>query len=273
MAKDDLQFESFDQMAEATAAGLVQAAANYAFKLFRDKEFRRFAGFDILSEVEQDRIFNELLVAHVVLIMLLLEAPDLRVPKEFRDYLAALKAKIPKAHLESLRTAGVQAEHLETWEKLISLRYDEYVADSTKCALPPCRSGPRRKNWTWTVFQRFRCSSPSKPSPSDATTMSVGEHTGTTTCPAHTPDPVQIRREIEDSLEGQSHSSRQPDSGEVIRRKRGGKPEKIEYESDRLRSSVTRDIFRQNSSHSRFRGKREGEWPYRSLSSEQGLPD
>ena len=116
-------------MAEATAAGLVQAAANYAFKLFRDKEFRRLAGFDILSEVEQDRIFNELLVAHVVLIMLLLEAPDLRVPKEFRDYLAALKAKIPKAHLESLRTAGVQAEHLETWEKLISLRYDEYAAD------------------------------------------------------------------------------------------------------------------------------------------------
>ena len=129
MTSDTPQFESFEQMAEATAAGLIQVAAHQAFGLFRDKEFRRLASFDRLDKVEQDRIFNELVVAYVVLIILLLEAPDLRVPPEFQDYLRELKGKIPKAHLDHLRTLGVEDEHLRDWEKLIALRYDEYARD------------------------------------------------------------------------------------------------------------------------------------------------
>ena len=116
-------------MADTTATGLVQIAAHQAFQLFRDKDFRRLANFDILSQVEQDRIFNELVVAYVVLVILVLEAPDLRVPDEFRDYLANLHGKIPKAYLDYLKTLGVEAEHLRTWEKLIGLRYDEYAKD------------------------------------------------------------------------------------------------------------------------------------------------
>jgi hypothetical protein len=116
-------------MAGATAAGLVEAAAHHAFGLFRNNEFRRLAGFDTLDQVEQDRIFNELLVAYLVLIMLVLEAPDLRVPPEFRDHLLGLKELIPKAHIDSLRTLGVESEHLRVWEKLISMRYDEYAKD------------------------------------------------------------------------------------------------------------------------------------------------
>ncbi len=123
------EFESFDQMAEATAAGLVQVAAHHAFQLFRDKEFRRLVNFDLLSQVEQDRIFNELVVSYIILIILMLEAPDLRVPPEFRDYLLALKEKIPKAHVKNLRSLVVEAEHLRTWEKLMDLRYEEYAKD------------------------------------------------------------------------------------------------------------------------------------------------
>jgi hypothetical protein len=129
MTTDTPDFESFDQMADATAAGLVQVAAHQAFQLFQDKEFRRLVSFDILSQVEQDRIFNELVVSYVVLIILVLEAPDLRVPTEFRDYLLALKEKISKAHLDYLRTLGVEAEHLQGWEKLVDLRYEEYAKD------------------------------------------------------------------------------------------------------------------------------------------------
>ncbi len=129
MTTDTPQFESSDQMAAATAAALVQAAAKYAFQLFRDKGFRRLARFDRLNPVEQDRVFNELVVAYVVLVILVLEAPDLRVSREFRDYLVDLKEKIPKAHLDYLRTLGVETEHLRDWEKLIALRYDEYAKD------------------------------------------------------------------------------------------------------------------------------------------------
>jgi len=129
MSHDTPQFESFDQMADVTARSLVQIAANNAHQLFRDKGFRRLASFDVISQIEQDRIFNELVVSYVVLLLLLLEAPDLRVPREFRDYLKDLKEKIPKAYVDYLRTLGVAAENLRDWEKLIGLRYDEYAKD------------------------------------------------------------------------------------------------------------------------------------------------
>jgi hypothetical protein len=121
--------ESLDQMVDTTAAGLVQAAAGSAFHLFRDKQFRRLAGIEQLSQTEQDRVFNELVVAFVVLIMLLLEAPDLRVSGEFRAYLAGLNKTIPKAHVDHLRTLGVETNHLRDWEKLIAMRYEEYARD------------------------------------------------------------------------------------------------------------------------------------------------
>jgi hypothetical protein len=123
------QLETFDQMAKETAAALVQTAGRSGFQLFGDKQFRRLARFEHLSQVEQDRIFNELVVASVVLIMLVLEAPDLRVGGEFRGYLSDLNKKIPQAHIDYLRTLGVETENLRDWEKLIVMRYEEYARD------------------------------------------------------------------------------------------------------------------------------------------------
>ena len=116
-------------MAEKTAAALVQAAGSSAFHLFKDRQFRRLAHFDRLEQTEQDRIFNELVAASVVLIMLVLEAPDLRVAGQFRGFLSELNKKIPKAHIAYLRSLGVESEHLRIWEKLIAMRYREYARD------------------------------------------------------------------------------------------------------------------------------------------------
>ena len=129
MTMDKPQFESLEHMANETAAGLVRAAGSSAFQLFQDKQFRHLADFTQLSQVEQDRIFNELVVACIVLIRLILEAPDLRVAAEFRDYLSKLNSKIPKAHLDYLRDEGVQARYLRDWKKLIAMRYKEYARD------------------------------------------------------------------------------------------------------------------------------------------------
>jgi len=123
------EFESFDQMADTTASALAKAAASSAFDLFKDRQFRRLADLEQLSQTEEDRIFNELMVAFLVLIMLALEAPDLRIPREFRDYCAALNKKIPKAHVDELRHLGVEKKHLKTWKKLINMRYEEYARD------------------------------------------------------------------------------------------------------------------------------------------------
>ena len=122
-------FESLEHMADATAVGLAQAAAASAYELFRDKQFRRLAGFERLNQTEQDRIFNELVVAFLALIMLLVEAPDLRGNAEFRDYLGGLNKKIPKAYVDHLKTLGVETNDLRDWEKLIAMRYEEYARD------------------------------------------------------------------------------------------------------------------------------------------------
>ena len=129
MTRHSPKFESLDQMADATAAGLAQAAAAAAYELFCDEQFRRLARFERLSQVEHDRIFNELVVAFLVLIMLLLEAPDLRVAPESQDYLNGLNKRIPKAYVDHLKTLGVETNHLRDWEKLITMRYEEYARD------------------------------------------------------------------------------------------------------------------------------------------------
>jgi hypothetical protein len=121
----DVPFMLSDQSAEAMA----EAAAASAYELFCDEEFRRVAGVERLSRVEQDRIFNELVVAFLVLVMLVLEAPDLRISRELRNYLAGLNKRISEAYVEHLKTLSVEANHLRDWEKLISMRYEEYARD------------------------------------------------------------------------------------------------------------------------------------------------
>jgi hypothetical protein len=129
MKTNELIFESLDRMADATAAGLARAAVGAAFELCRDKRFRRLAAIEQLNQTEQDRIVNELVVACLVLIMLLLEAPDLRVAGDFQRYLAGLSKKVPRAHLDYLGTLGVETNPLQDWEKLIAMRYEEYARD------------------------------------------------------------------------------------------------------------------------------------------------
>ncbi|MFZ5365971.1 MAG: hypothetical protein ACOZBZ_01630 [Patescibacteria group bacterium] len=110
-------------------ATLVQAASNQAFKLFRDKKFREFAEFEKLDKTEQDRIFNELVVSYLVLLMLTLEAPDLHGEQELKEYFLIVKDEIPKAHLDYLKDLGIEKRYLEDWKKLIQMRYDEYSSD------------------------------------------------------------------------------------------------------------------------------------------------
>ena len=129
---DHPTFESLDEMAAATAGALAQAAAGSAFHLFQEKQFRRLARFKQLSQVEHDRIFNELVLAGLTVAMLTLEAPDLRVQADMRPFLTSVSKAIPRAYVELLRSHGVEAEHLRDWETLIPSRYEEYAGDRHK---------------------------------------------------------------------------------------------------------------------------------------------
>ena len=108
---------------------LDQAACNFAHTMYWHKNFQALARLDQLNQGEQDRIFNELIVANIVLIMLSFEAPDLGVDHDMRDYCKALRDAMPDAHVNYLKSIGIESEHLEEWRTLIGMRFDEYARD------------------------------------------------------------------------------------------------------------------------------------------------
>lgn len=114
------------KMAKILAASFDKAASCWAFRIFEDKTFRTLLGFDSLEAVERDRIFNELICATLTLVMLTLDAKDLRTAEEMGEYFTLVRDEIPKAHRETLRGYGIEKEHLDLWDKLISMRYKEY---------------------------------------------------------------------------------------------------------------------------------------------------
>ncbi len=138
------------------AAALVEAAAHRAFELFRNQAFRAEAALDALDQVEQDRIFNELVAACLVLIMLVLEAPDLRVPAGFRDRLTRLRELVPTAYADSLKALGVEDEHLKVWDKLIAMRYEEYARDRHDVRSAAMHLGSREKPLDLDDLSRIR---------------------------------------------------------------------------------------------------------------------
>lgn len=118
-----------EKMVKILAASFGQAASGWAFRIFEDKTFRTLLGFDSLEVVERDRIFNELILATLTLIMLTLDAKDLKTAEEMGEYFTLVRDEIPKAHRETLRGYGIENEHLDLWDKLIAMRYKEYSED------------------------------------------------------------------------------------------------------------------------------------------------
>lgn len=119
----------FRKMARLTAEMLDRAASSWAFKLFEDKQFRKLAKFEEISPAERDRIFNELVLANLTLIMLALEAKDIQLIKrqpELKGYYSLVQEEIPPAHLRQLGEYGIEPKHLKLWKKLIGMRFEEY---------------------------------------------------------------------------------------------------------------------------------------------------
>ena len=146
--KDGGQLPSLQKMAKITAAGLDQAATSTALTLFNDKTYIQLTGLSGMSQLEQDRILNELILAGITVIMLTLEAPDLRISRDFKEYFRLLKDEIPKAHLAQLKELGIENKHIKLWKKLIEMRYDEYAQDRLKARSAAMEYDSRKKDLT-----------------------------------------------------------------------------------------------------------------------------
>jgi hypothetical protein len=109
------------------ASKLAQIAGNIAFQLFTDKKFRALCFFDSISQLEQDRIFNELVLAVLTVIMLTCDAPD--IPEESKMFFQKIRDELPKGYLSQLKNMGIEKKYLDQWNTLIDMRYQEYTKD------------------------------------------------------------------------------------------------------------------------------------------------
>ena len=102
--KDPSEVSSPEELAAETSRALDIAAAHYAHALYWHKDFQGLAKLEGMSQTEQDRIFNELVVGCIVLIMLGLEAPDLRMSDDQKSYLKELRDAMVSDNYTSLVT-------------------------------------------------------------------------------------------------------------------------------------------------------------------------
>lgn len=118
-------------LTQILADGLRQVAVRKAFSFWESGKFRKLSNLAALEKVEQDRIFNELILSALVLTMMILEARDLRVDPDFKEHLKeAVKEAVGEAHLRELRELGLDRKNLRLWRKLVQMRYDEYTKSS-----------------------------------------------------------------------------------------------------------------------------------------------
>ena len=125
--KDPSEPSSPEELAAETARALDMAASHHAQAIYWHKDFQSLAKLDRLSQAEQDRIFNELVVGCIVLIMLAFEAPDLRISDELKGYFKELRDAMPGAHARCLGELGIEPKHLKDWAKLIDMRFRQYA--------------------------------------------------------------------------------------------------------------------------------------------------
>ena len=109
---------------------LVGFSCEQGFDFFKHEKFRKALDFKNQKQAEQDRLFNELIVTNIVMILILLDqkiaASD---PDSRRDYLRALRSQVPSHYYGFLKKIGIPADFVETWRQLTDLRHDEYARD------------------------------------------------------------------------------------------------------------------------------------------------
>lgn len=119
--------EESEELVKETSHSLVVSALNSAHKVFLDRKFREFFDFEKQKQVEQDRLFNELSVTALCLLLFILE--DIAVRKKDdvdRYFLEQVRQQIPYVFQDWLLKIGVPKKFASMWAGLIDMRYEEY---------------------------------------------------------------------------------------------------------------------------------------------------
>ena len=107
---------------------LVKFVLDSAFEVFKDDEFRRYFDFNRQKNEEQDRLFNELSLTGLCLLLLTLDDIVSRTYDKIRFW-REVRQRTPKMFQSWLKEIGVPRKNISIWSKLIMARCEEYQKD------------------------------------------------------------------------------------------------------------------------------------------------
>lgn len=102
-----------------SASEIAEFIAQASYNVWVSSEFRKIISFDSLSQIEQDRIFNEIEVTLLGVVML-------KAEEHLKPQVAYTVAQ---AFLDILSKVNLQTKYVDGWRQLIALRFDEYKKD------------------------------------------------------------------------------------------------------------------------------------------------
>ena len=141
---DDLR-ESYHKIGH----GLAEIVAKISLTLYQKDDFRELISFEEISRPEQERIFNELQVSFLGLMVLYLEnlESDLKeqlVLNNTNLSISKINESLISGFLEIYREIGIDEKFVKMWEALIEMRLTEYRNDY-KIALKESKNLPNFK--------------------------------------------------------------------------------------------------------------------------------
>lgn len=103
-----------------------------ALHLFKDKTFRNYIDYQHQSQIDRDRIFNELVVSFLILMIFALEDVMKTSTPKVQQKLVSTKDQLPTAHVSYLAQLGVEEEFQQQWYTLIEMRLEECETDKER---------------------------------------------------------------------------------------------------------------------------------------------
>jgi len=116
--------------AEEIARQLTKQIAKSAFKFYRDKEVRNQINFETIKQVEQDRIFNEIVVAGLGLAILMFKSlADIKNDDKLINFYNELAVETASSYGNWLIEMGTEEKFAKIWKQLIEMRCSECEKD------------------------------------------------------------------------------------------------------------------------------------------------
>ncbi len=114
---------------ERVSGRLLSQVTHAAWDIFRSPELRRLMTFEKIDQTEQDRIFNELVVCGLTLVLLSLETVTRMVEDDAKVFTQSLRQDLSIAYARQLGQLGIAKKYQRLWNRLVEMRCDEYRED------------------------------------------------------------------------------------------------------------------------------------------------